>query len=216
MQQLDPASYDQWYDTPRGSWIARCESRLLLTLATVMDGSLLDIGAGTGHFSRMFSHHGLEVTALDPSAVMLNYARQRYSASYYVQARAEQLPFPSKSYDYCSAITSLCFVPKPEQALKEMWRVCRKGVLLGLLHHPSLLYLLKADTAGYAGARWDRYQDIQKWADNLMPPPKIRHGYAIHLPSGNSVARLLESIMPIHTPTGGFLAVYLENVASTK
>ena len=65
---MDAATYDAWYHTPRGRWIGEVEYRLLhRMLARVPDATLLDVGCGTGYFTRRFAQDaGLRVTGLGP------------------------------------------------------------------------------------------------------------------------------------------------------
>lgn len=152
----DPAAYEAWYHTPRGAWIGKIESALLLHLLQPHPGqTLLDVGSGTGYFSRRFTAAGLRVTGVDPDREMLHYARALEDGVEYLEATALHLPFADRSFDYCTAVTSLCFIAEPEQALAEMWRVSRHGVVLGLLNRHSLLYHLKHGRGAYRGARWD-------------------------------------------------------------
>ncbi len=209
---VDAAAYEAWYHTPRGEWIAGCELRLMLRLLQPAPGaSLLDVGAGTGHFSRRFAAAGLVVTGVEPDAAMLARARALDGGVRYLEGRAEALPFPDRSFDHVAAVTSLCFVSEPARALAEMWRVARKSVLLGLLNRHSLLYLYKKGRGGYAGARWDTTADVCRWIADLDPAPATsRHGTAVHLPTGGPLARRLERWLPPRLGLGAFLAVVLE------
>lgn len=208
---MDPAAYEAWYHTPRGAWIAGREYALLWRLARPRPGeSLLDLGTGTGHFARRFAAAGLGVTGLDPDPAALDYARQLTGGVDYVQGDMRALPFPDGSFNYCSAVTSLCFVTEPQQALAEMWRVCRRGVVLGLLNRHSLLHRQKAGSGGYRGARWDSVAEVRSWAAALRGTPQPRFGSAIPLPGGGRLAAAVERIGPPRPLWGGFLAVYLE------
>ena len=63
----DPAAYEAWYHAPRGAWIGDREFSLLTSLLHPQPGaSLLDVGCGTGWFSRRFAEFGLRVTGIDP------------------------------------------------------------------------------------------------------------------------------------------------------
>lgn len=140
----DPVAYEAWYHTRRGRWIADHEFSLLQRLLNpALNTTLLDVGCGTGYFTRRFSRLGLSVTGIDPDENALDYARQQNSNITYLQGSALNLPFQANSYDYTSAITSLCFITDPVQALQEMWRVSRHGMVLGLLNRHSILHRMK-------------------------------------------------------------------------
>jgi len=79
---VTPQQYDAWYEAPRGAWIGDLEYRLLRrTLGPRSGASLLDIGCGTGYFSRRLALDGHAVTGVDLDPAMIEYARQRAAAS---------------------------------------------------------------------------------------------------------------------------------------
>jgi SAM-dependent methyltransferase len=208
---VNPARYEAWYHTPRGRWIGDTEFGLLMQLLQPPAGaSLLDAGSGTGYFSRRFAGAGLTVTGLDPDPAAIAYAREQDASVSYLQGTMTALPFADGSYDYCAAVTSLCFVPEPAAALRELWRVCRHGVVLGLLNRQSLLYHRKHGRGGYRGARWDNTPRVRAWARDLSPSPRdLQLRNAIFLPGGSRMAQLIERVLPASVPVGGFLAVHI-------
>ena len=204
-----PPDYEAWYHTPRGRWIGDLEFKLLSTLLPPISGAtLLDVGCGTGYFSRRFRQAGLSVTGIDPDIHMLEYARQQSNEIDYQQGRAESLPYANDSFDYVAAVTSLCFVEQPELAVAEMWRVAKQAVLLGLLNRNSLLYLQKHHAAGYRGARWDSCDEAIQWFIGLRPDPDAMTCHsALFMPGGGHLARRLEKLLPSCWHRGGFLAL---------
>lgn len=213
----DPVAYEAWYHTRRGRWIADHEFSLLQRLLNpALNTTLLDVGCGTGYFTRRFSRLGLSVTGIDPDENALDYARQQNSNITYLQGSALNLPFQANSYDYTSAITSLCFITDPVQALQEMWRVSRHGMVLGLLNRHSILHRMKQGQGGYRNARWDTSRVVQeKWLTTLVPAPTAIHiRSAIFLSQGNMMAKWFESLLPNHLPWGGFMVVHLQKQAS--
>ena len=211
---MDPAAYDAWYATGRGYWIAEREFSLLWRLMGPDAGaSLLDVGCGTGHFSRRFAAEGLPVTGVDADGAALAYARSRDRVTY-VRADARALPYAAGSFDWVTAVTSLCFVGQPQRALAEAWRVAKRGVALGLLNRHSLLYVRKRGRGAYAGARWDTAAEVGGWTIGLEPAPRRRRvGCAVFIPSGGRAARLAEFLTPARIELGGFLAVIMEKPA---
>lgn len=136
--------YDRWYESPRGQWIGRRELKLLLrTLAPRPGESLLDVGCGTGFFTRGLAEHATTVRVLgvDTNRAWVQYARRRDEgrASYAV-ADARALPFETGSFDLVVSITALCFIAEERVALREILRVTRRRFAIGLLNRGSLLW----------------------------------------------------------------------------
>ena len=137
---MDAAAYAAWYRSARGSWIGDIEFRLLHRMLSPVPGdTLLDIGCGTGYFTRRFAQDaGLRVTGLDTNRRWLEYARAHSRANeVYVAANALDLPFPDASIDFVVSVTALCFIEDQRRALEEIIRVARKGFALGLLNRHS-------------------------------------------------------------------------------
>jgi len=94
------------------------------------EGRVLDVGCGTGLLMREVRAY---YVGLDVSAGMLRKAAERRDgAKDLVRGDARLLPFRSKSFDACYSFTVLQNVPEPEEALKEIRRVCRKAVVSSL------------------------------------------------------------------------------------
>lgn len=207
---MNPREYEAWYQTARGSWIADREFDLMMRLLKPPAGAtLLDVGCGTGHFSRRFAAVGLRVTGLDPDPAMLDYACGLGGGVSYLLGTGTALPFDDNAYDHVTAVTSLCFIANAPGALREMWRVSRRTVVLGLLNRNSLLYRQKHGRGAYRGARWDAPTDVRCWLQSLDPVPRVTMRSAIFLPSGGALARAAETMLPGMLPWGGFLAVLL-------
>lgn len=209
---MKPETYEAWYASPRGRWIGAVEYQLLKSLLRAAPGSsLADIGCGTGHFTREFARdvRGL-VVGLDPNVESLTYANTRVMhGERYVAGLAESLPFRDGSFDFTLSVTALGFIRRQEQALREMVRVTRRRIVLGLLNRCSILYLQKGRRGGgggYHGAQWHTPSEVRALFPSL-PVRNLRLRTAIVLPQGTMVARALERRWPQTILLGGFLAV---------
>ncbi|GAI58552.1 unnamed protein product, partial [marine sediment metagenome] len=83
--------YDLWYQTPEGKMYDQAEkSTVLKLLRPAKPGDrLLDVGCGTGHWSRVFADQGYEVTGIDICPEMSEVARSRdYPGCYFEIADA--------------------------------------------------------------------------------------------------------------------------------
>jgi len=209
---MDPAAYDVWYQSPRGAWIGGTEYRLLHRLLGAKSGeSLLDVGCGTGYFTRRFaSEAGLRVTGLDPDREAIAYARAHGGpGESYLAGDARDLPFPDASFDFTLSVTALCFIQDQRRALAESIRVARKGFALGLLNRHSLLFREKGRQGGagaYRGAHWHTAGEVFDLLSGLGVD-QLRVRTAVFLPSGTAAARIVERLTPNVAPWGAFLAV---------
>jgi ubiquinone/menaquinone biosynthesis C-methylase UbiE len=133
------ADYEAWYETA-GRRADHLEKALLKRLLTSFPhpSTILEVGCGTGHFTRWFSEQGLRSVGMDLSLPMLLEA-VRLDSPLCVRGDALALPFPSRSFDLVALITTLEFLTDPAQALTETMRVARYGLILGVLNRQSLL-----------------------------------------------------------------------------
>lgn len=133
------AGYEAWYQTT-GRRADRLEKTLLRRLLTGFPGSstILEVGCGTGHFTRWFSEWGLQAVGLDLSQPML-VAAIRLGNSSCVRGDGLALPFPTDAFDLVALITTLEFTPNPAHVLAEALRVARCGLILGVLNRQSVL-----------------------------------------------------------------------------
>ena len=204
----DPAvasRYEQWYGA-EGKSADILEKELLGKLLDLLPTarSVLDVGCGTGHFTRWLAERSLEAVGLDASEPMLNEAR-RLGGPRYIPGDAHLLPFADRSYDVTALITTLEFLPDPARALAEAARVARRGVLLGVLNRWSVLTLryrlsgkpmwrasrffgpweLAAMARRAAGAR----TNAVTWRTTLWPVPVVRD---LPLPWGGFIGAVVQ------------------------
>lgn len=208
---MNPDAYDAWYATPRGRWIGETEYALAARLLAPQAGdSLLDVGCGTGWFTRRAAADGLVATGLDPNPAWLDYARAHSNPALdWVQGDARDLPFADASFDHVLSITALCFVDDERAAVAEIVRVARRRFAIGWLNRTSLLYREKGKGGGhgaYQGARWHTVDEVRALFTGL-PVRNLRSRSAIFLPSATRWARRVEPRIPAALPWGGLLVL---------
>jgi len=93
------------------------------------EGSLLDIGCGTGLFIRRYLKSGSNKTAtgIDISQGMIRKAQNTFPDLSFVIGNAEYLPFASESFDSISSLLAFSYLQKPEVSLSDCIRVLVPG-----------------------------------------------------------------------------------------
>src|SRR5918995_882921 len=98
---------------------------------------VLDVASGTGNAAIPAAKRGAIVTASDLTPELLAAGRQVAEAEglelEWVEADAENLPFPDESFDVVMSTIGVMFAPHHEASSGEMARVCRPGGTIGLL-----------------------------------------------------------------------------------
>jgi len=208
---VSPEQYDAWYGTPRGRWIGDAEWALLRSALGLRRGdTLLDVGCGTGWFTRRAAAEGARVTGVDIDERALDFARRHgLHEPCFARGDAVALPFADRSFDKVMSVTALCFVRDWPRAVAEIVRVSRGRFVLGLLNRHSLLWLHKGRGGGvgaYRGAHWHTRAEVAAVLRTL-PVTNIRFSFAVFLPAAGVVARMGERALPCALPLGSFMAV---------
>lgn len=142
----EASRYESWYAAPPGRRADRAEGALLDWLLGWFPSArrVLEVGCGTGHFTRRLATQGYRTIGLDRSPAMLREAT-RLGSGPLLLADAHALPILDRGVDVALLVTTLEFLESPQRALRETVRVADRGVLLLVLNRWSL---------GAARRRW--------------------------------------------------------------
>lgn len=125
---------------------------------------ILDVGCGTGRYSRLFSRKKARVISLDTSFAMLKKSIDKDSKSICVNADIFHLPFRDNSFDLAISIMVINHLQNHAEAIKEMCRTSRM-VLIGVLNKHSILVgayvyrFLRGLRGGYGGYTVKEYRN---------------------------------------------------------
>ncbi len=104
-------------------------TRFALSLFPTEPGSVLEIGCGDGHLSRVLSGRNVAVIGLDLARRRLVEARRVAPSVPFVRGSVLSLPFRDRSFDTVSAVEVVEHLEDPLSALREMRRVARRHVI---------------------------------------------------------------------------------------
>ena len=102
-------------------------------------GRVLEIGVGSGLNFSFYRKEADTVIGLDPSPRLLAMAQRRAAAAgvraIFVQASATAIPLADNAVDTIVMTWTLCSIPDPLTALREMRRVLKPGGMLLFVEH---------------------------------------------------------------------------------
>jgi SAM-dependent methyltransferase len=120
-----PLAYNRFID-----WAQRRAFRSMLECSDIRPpAKALDIGCGTGRWTRLLQEAGFQVQGFDVAPSMVARASEITPAIQFVVASATSLPVQDESCDALTCITALHHLPLSEQedAVAEIARVLRPG-----------------------------------------------------------------------------------------
>ena len=114
-------------------------SQLREALLQSASGEVLEIGFGTGLNLRHYPTTITRLSIVDPAILLPTKVTHRMTAAPYpIQTRhvtAEQLPFSDREFDTVVSTWTLCTIPDPGLALREVGRVLKPGGRFLFLEH---------------------------------------------------------------------------------
>jgi len=154
------SDYERWYETSAGRAHDQAQkSDVRRFLKPAKPGArLLDVGCGTGHWSRFFASLGYEVVGVDISQKMIQVAKTCPAPHCRLQvADALALPFGDHRFGIVAAMSTIEFVSDASVALVEMFRCVKPNgaVLIGTLNRlaPINRHRLAKGRQPYASGR---------------------------------------------------------------
>jgi SAM-dependent methyltransferase len=117
------SEYDDMFATITEQAIAP----MLDSFGALASQRLLDVACGTGHIAGTAAGRGARSDGIDFAATMVDQAKARFPGVSFREGDACRLPYPDDSFDAVACGFGLLHMAQPEQAMKEAWRVLRRG-----------------------------------------------------------------------------------------
>ena len=135
-----PAAYDTIGTSYRVTRYAddRIVERITGLLGLPAGAHILDVGAGTGNYARALANRGYQVTALEPSQVMIQQACHDDRIQW-IQGTAEDMPFADDQFDAAILILSVHHFTDRCRAFREIQRVTGRGTVVVFTYDPRFV-----------------------------------------------------------------------------
>jgi ubiquinone/menaquinone biosynthesis C-methylase UbiE len=190
---------DWWIENFTGGADAEYEEQILPFAAYEMDGfgTVLDMGCGDGHISRLLAKHGARVIGIDPTWNQIVVANQRAGGPAYARATADGLPFADASFDAVLACLVFEHIDAVDEAVAEIARVVRPGGRFSFfVNHP----LLQTPGSGFID-------------DHMIDPPEQYWRVGPYLVEGESIEQVEHGVYIrfIHRPLSRYVNTMLEH-----
>lgn len=126
-RHLKNSARDYWWDE---DFLDLMQRRLGLEKCK----NALDVGCGIGHWTKRihpFLGGESKITGIDYNAQWIKEAKNGESQNIsFMEGSAYDLPFPDEIFDFVTCQTLFMHLDQPEKALKEMYRVLKKGGII--------------------------------------------------------------------------------------
>ena len=209
-KELDAASYDgvaEAFDRHSQRLSGKAAERLASLVRITASDRVLDVGTGTGllPFGLASAPEApASILGIDISSGMIETARRRLRDERggdprirFERMDAEQLALESAQFDVVLSAFALTHVPRPELAMREIFRVLRPGGRLGIAlgsrpPSPSTTQLRHA--LAELGRRVEQMRGRRLTADLLDRIVDRRIGASVHVPEGAPLATQLNRV----------------------
>ena len=209
-KELDAASYDgvaEAFDRHSRRLSGQAAARLASLVRVGSRDRVLDVGTGTGLIPFALAAAAeppASIVGIDLSAGMIETARRRLRDELGDDTRvrfermdAERLELPDQSFDVVLSGFALTHVPRPELALREIFRVLRPGGRVGIAlgsRPPAVSAPQLRHALAEVGRRIEQLRGRRLTADLLDRIVQRRLGATAEVPEGGPLATQLNRV----------------------
>ena len=173
------------YERGRPGYPAEAVDWMTERLGIGASSTVVDLGAGTGKFTRALVASGARLYAVEPSPEMREQLRGAVPAATVLNATAEAIPLPDGSVDAVTAAQAFHWFAT-ERVLGELQRLLRDGGGLGLIWNrrdmsdaiqQALESIVARHRAGTPGHESDRWMDTMNATRRFSPMGERQFSY---------------------------------------
>jgi ubiquinone/menaquinone biosynthesis C-methylase UbiE len=224
-KEIDAASYDgvaEAFDRHSQRLSGKAAERLAELVRITASDRVLDVGTGTGLLPFGLAkarQTPASILGIDISAGMIETARRRLRDERgddprirFERMDAEQLALDSEQFDVVLSAFALTHVPRPELAMREIFRVLRPGGRIGIAlgsRPPSRSRAQLRHAVAEVGRRIEQLRGRRLTADLLDRIVDRRIGSSVDVPEGGPLATQLNRgpLLEALTRDAGFEAI---------
>jgi len=126
------SQYDQCVIEEIGYTAYKLVPKKVLALSGLANGTVLDLGCGTGLGAMAFFEANFEVIGIDYSPGMIAVAQMRPFKELFCQSIEDDLPVDKEAFDIVTALGVTEFVKDPARLLAQVWQSLRQGGLCAI------------------------------------------------------------------------------------
>lgn len=162
----DSIAYEEWYGSRYNRIVNRHLFRQLKNLLKPVAGdSIVDVGCGSGGIlEKLTSLPGLQLTGIDPSPYMLDFARAKTGHSVDLhRGFAEDLPFDDNSFNHACLITTLEYAANPQKAVEEAARVAKDRLFICVMNRYAVINMQRRLKGLFAESIYNKARFFSLW-----------------------------------------------------
>jgi len=167
-------TYDEYYNSEIGKRIDQEEKKCVKQfLDKQVKGKILELGSGTGHWSKWISEQGFQVHGIDIAEEMLEKAKSKniLNSEFEIMSMTD-LKFKDNSIDSIIAITSLEFSIDLDKTFSEIKRVLKPNgyLITAVLNSKSIIGVHKKNNTTFADANFFTKTQLKKRLEKFGNP----------------------------------------------
>jgi|LGVF01.1.fsa_nt_gb ubiquinone/menaquinone biosynthesis C-methylase UbiE len=167
-------TYDEYYQSELGKEIDNAEKICVKKfLDKIQKGEILELGSGTGHWSKWITEQGFNVHGIDIAKDMLQKAKDKNipNSKFEIMSMTD-LEFENNSIETIIAITSLEFSIDLDKTFSEIKRVLKPNgrLITAVLNSKSTIGKYKGDNPTFINANFFTKDTLKKRLSNFGNP----------------------------------------------